>query len=80
MPPRPTRPDTLSRMAPMHRMPRPRGLWAHAAVAELNDALDAARCSAELAGMATGEFVVRELLLAVIQQIDRAAAVARRLS
>ena len=49
-------------------------------MAELNDALDAARCSAELAGMATGEFVVRELLLAVIQQIDRAAAAARRLS
>ena len=49
-------------------------------MAELNDALDAARCSAELAGMATEEFVVRELLLAVIQQIDRAAAAARRLS
>jgi len=65
-------------MAPMHRMPRPPGLWAEAALAEINDALDAARCSAELAGIATEEFVVRELLLAVIQQIDRAAAVARR--
>ena len=67
-------------MAPMHRMPRPPGLWVQATVAELNDALDAARCSAELAGMATEEFVVRELLLAVIQQIDRAATAARRLS
>jgi hypothetical protein len=67
-------------MAPMHRMPPPPGLWAQAAVAEISDALHAARCSAELAGMETDEFVVRELVLTVIQQIDRAAAAARRLS
>jgi hypothetical protein len=61
-------------------MPPPRGLWDQATVTEISDALHAARCSAELAGMETAEFVVRELLLTVIQQIDRAAAGARRLS
>ncbi len=44
-----------------------------AEVAELARALAAARCAARLAGLGTGEFVVRELLLTVIQQIDRAA-------
>ncbi len=50
-----------------------------AEVAELARALAAARCAARLAGLGTGEFVVRELLLTVIQQIDRAAEAARRL-
>jgi hypothetical protein len=67
-------------MASMHRMPPPRGRWAQATVVEITDALQAARCSAELAGMGTDEFVVRELLLTVIQQIDRAAPPPRRLS
>jgi len=44
-----------------------------AELAELARALAAARCAARLAGLGTGEFVVRELLLTVIQQIDRAA-------
>ena len=43
-------------------------------LAEVAHALAAARCAARLAGRGTGEFVVRELLLTVIQQIDRAAA------
>jgi hypothetical protein len=43
-------------------------------LAEVTHALAAARCAARLAGLGTGEFVVRELLLTVIQQIDRAAA------
>ncbi len=42
--------------------------------AEVAQALAAARCAARLAGLGTGDFVVRELLLTVIQQIDRAAA------
>ena len=50
-----------------------------AEVAELARALAAARCAARLAGLGTGEFVVRELLLTIIQQIDRAAEAARRL-
>jgi len=50
-----------------------------AEVAELARALAAARCAARVAGLGTGEFVVRELLLSVIQQIDRAAEAARRL-
>jgi hypothetical protein len=60
-------------------MPHPPGLWAQATVAEISDALDAARCAAELAGMETEEFVIRELLLAVVQQIDRATSAVRRL-
>ena len=50
-----------------------------AEVAEVAGALAAARCAARLAGLGTSEFVVRELLLTVIQQIDRAAEAARRL-
>jgi len=50
-----------------------------AELAELARSLAAARCAARLAGLRTGEFVVRELLLTVIQQIDRAAEAARRL-
>jgi hypothetical protein len=67
-------------MAPTYRMPDPQRRCDAAAAAEIHDALGAARCSAELAGTLTEEFVVRELLLTVIQQIDRAAAAARRVS
>ena len=67
-------------MTPTYRMPDPRRLCDEATAAEIHDALSAARCSAELAGTQTDEFTVRELLLAVIQQVDRAAAAARRLS
>src|SRR3989442_7615518 len=38
-------------MAPTYRMPHPLGLWAQATVAEITDALHAARCAAELAGI-----------------------------
>jgi len=51
-----------------------------ATLAEINDALCAARCSAQLAGLDAEQFVVRELLLTVIQQIDRAATAIRRLA
>ena len=67
-------------MAPTYRMPNPQRLRSQATVAEIYDALCAARCSAELAGMETDEFVVRELLLAVVAQIDRAATAVRSLS
>ena len=43
-----------------------------AEIAEVARALDAARCAARLAGLGTGEFVVRELLLSVIDEINRA--------
>jgi hypothetical protein len=63
----------------IYKMPeQPERLQA-AAAAEIRDALAAARCSVRLAGMQTEEFVVRELLLAVVQQLDRAAADVRRL-
>ena len=66
-------------MAPTFTMPDPPTRRHLAALAEINNALCAARCSAQLAGLETGEFVVRELLLAVIDQIDRAAVIVRRL-
>jgi hypothetical protein len=50
-----------------------------AVLADVNTALCAARCSAQLAGLESSEFLTRELLLAVIDQIDRAAVMVRRL-
>lgn len=67
-------------MTPTHKMPDVGTARRRAAIAEANNALCVARCSAQLAGMETQEFVVRELLLTVIQQIDRAADAVRRLS
>ena len=46
-----------------------------AEIAELARALAAARCAVRLAGLGTGEFVVRELLLSVIDEINRAERV-----
>ena len=66
-------------MAPTFTMPDPPARRRLAALADVNNALCAARCSAQLAGLETSEFVVRELLLAVIDQIDRAAVIVRRL-
>jgi len=67
-------------VGPAYKMPEPARRRREATLAEINNALCGARCSAELAGMETGDFVVRELVLTVIQQIDRAAAAVRRLS
>jgi hypothetical protein len=59
-------------------MPDAATLARQAALVEVCNALCIARCSAQLAGLETQEFVVRELLLTVIEQIDRAAAAMRR--
>jgi len=61
-------------------MPDPAAGARLATLAEINNALCAARSSAQLAGMETEEFVVRELLLTTLQQIDRAAEAIRRLA
>lgn len=66
-------------MTPTHKMPDDATARRQAAILEVNNALCIARCSAQLAGMETREFVVRELLLTVLQQVDRAAAAVRRL-
>lgn len=66
-------------MAPVFTMPDPVTRRRLAALADLNNALGGARCAAQLAGLEAGEFLVRELLLLVIDQIDRAAVMARRL-
>lgn len=69
----------LGRVTPTHKMPDDGTARRRAAILEVNNALCIARCSAQLAGMETQDFVVRELLLTAIQQIDRAAAGVRRL-
>ena len=69
----------VRRVAPIVEMPDPERQRRLAAMAEVNNALCVARCSAQLAGTETDDFVVRELLLTVIQHIDRAAEVIRRL-
>ena len=51
-----------------------------AEIAEVARALAAARCAARLAGLGTGEFVVRELLLSVIDEINRADRAVLQLS
>ncbi|MGH7569148.1 MAG: hypothetical protein ACREL9_09295 [Gemmatimonadales bacterium] len=66
-------------MTPIYKMPDEATGRRLATVAEAHDALGVARCSAQLAGMETQEFVVRELLLTVIAQVDRAAAALQRL-
>jgi len=50
-----------------------------AEIAEVAHALAAARCAVHLAGLGTGEFVVRELLLSVIDEINRSERVLTRL-
>ena len=67
-------------MTPTVRMPDPERAYRLAALSELCDALCVARCSAELAGGEAESFVVRELLITVLQEIDRASAIIRRLS
>jgi hypothetical protein len=69
----------FSTVTPTFRMPSPQRLHEQATLAEIYDALSAARCSAQLAGLETRDFVIRELLLTVIERIDRAAAGLRRL-
>ncbi len=49
-------------------------------IAEVAHALAAARCAARLAGLGTGEFVVRELLLGVIDEINQAERAVSQLS
>jgi hypothetical protein len=68
----------LGSVSPTVRMPDPERARALALRGELVDALCVARCSAQLAGFETEDFMVRELLLTVMQQIDRAADIIRR--
>ena len=51
-----------------------------AEMVEVAHALAAARCAARLAGLGTGEFVVRELLLGVIHELNRAERAVSQLS
>ncbi len=69
----------LPPVSPTVTMPHGPDRLRQAALAELNNALCAARCAAQLAGMESADFGVKELLLTTLAQIDRAAVVARRL-
>ena len=60
-------------MTPLVRMPDARARRRQAAVADVGQAMAAARCAARLAGLGTDEPLVRELLLTVIDQLGRAA-------
>jgi hypothetical protein len=66
-------------VSPTYKMPDPGESCRQAALTDVGDALAGARCTAQLAGRESREFVVRELLLTLIQQIDRAAGALRRL-
>jgi len=59
-------------VSPTYRMLDATARRREADIAEVADALAAARCAARLAGLGTGEFVVRDLLLSVIDEINRA--------
>jgi hypothetical protein len=67
-------------VTPTFVMPDPATRRRVAALAEIAGALCSARCTARMAGLETRDFLVRELLLTVIDQIDQAAAIARRLA
>ena len=69
----------LPRVSPTYKMPEPLEWRRQATLAEVTDALAAARCAVELAGSETDDFLVRELLVQVIQEIDRAVAAVERL-
>jgi len=56
----------------MYRMPDPVTRRRQAGVAQVGRAIAAARCAVRLAGLRTGDFAVRELLLNVIDELDRA--------
>jgi hypothetical protein len=62
----------LAAVSPLYRMPDPVTRRREAAIAEVRDALAAARCAARLADLVSPELVVRELLLNVIDQTARA--------
>ena len=59
-------------VSPTYRMLDATARRREADLAEVAHALAAARCAARLAGLGTDEFVVRELLLRVIDEINRA--------
>ncbi|HYU91601.1 MAG TPA: hypothetical protein VE966_14210 [Gemmatimonadales bacterium] len=66
-------------MSPTYRMLDATARRRQAEIAEVAHALAAARCAVRLAGLGTGEFVVRELLLSVIDEINRSERVLTRL-
>ncbi len=66
-------------MLSTHKMPAGPTALRAAALAELRAAVAAARCASYVAGLAAGDFAVREILLIALQEMDRAERVLRRL-
>jgi len=62
----------LAAVSPTYRMPDGVTRRREAQISEVRDALAAARCAARLAGLVSDELMVRELLLEVIDETDRA--------
>jgi hypothetical protein len=58
---------------PTYKMPDEESRLRDAALAEVRDGLHAARCAVSLAGMRAPDFVTREILLAALAELDRAA-------
>ena len=53
-------------------MPDPVTRRREAGIAQVGRAIAAARCAVRLAGLETGDFAVRELLLGAIEELGRA--------
>jgi len=70
----------LRDVSPTYRMLDATARRREADLAEVTHALAAARCAARLAGLGTGELVVRELMLGVINEINRAERAVLQLS
>jgi len=64
---------------PTHKMPVGPATLRAAALAELRAAVAAARCASYVAGLAAGDFTVREILLIALQEMDRAERALHRL-
>lgn len=71
---------TLRPVSPTYKMPDETTRSRVAILQDIQGALAAARCAAGVAGCGTDDFLVREVLLVLIQQIDQAATAVRRLA
>ena len=63
---------SLAVVSPTYRMPDPVTRRRETAIADVRNALAAARCAARLGALVTDELVVWELLCSVIEQTERA--------
>ena len=67
-------------MSPTHKMPQGPAAARRAALSELEAALAAARCASYVAGLCSGDYAVRELLVVAHHELDRAVRAVHRLT